>query len=109
MLHVGLDLSRTQGVGKVRYVRPDLRRYASRGPDRVPGPPVWLPACKVIALCLARSARRGGPSASDTSTSVTRPHRLPAASAQVRALGDDFADPLGCTPVRASAQVSYAI
>src|SRR3954447_20633609 len=49
---------------------------ARRGADRVPGPPEGLPACKVIALRLARSARPGGPSASDTSTSSTRLHRL---------------------------------
>src|SRR4051794_22865156 len=49
---------------------------ASRGPDRLPGPPLWLPACKMIVLRLARSARHGGLSASNTSTSGTRLHRL---------------------------------
>jgi len=58
----------------LRAARPAA--MASRGPDRVPGPPVWLPACKVIALRLARSARPGGSSASDSSTSGSRLHRL---------------------------------
>src|SRR5215213_5148117 len=73
---------------------------ASRGPDRVPGPPVWLPACKVIALRLARSARPRGPSASDTSTSGTRLHRLHGGIGAVQSPGYDFADPLPPAQVR---------
>src|SRR5215212_8171163 len=67
---------------------------ASRGPDRVPRPPLWLPACKVIALRLARSARPGRP------LPATQAHGAPdcivstLASAQVRASVNDFADPL---------------
>src|SRR3954469_3250882 len=71
----------------------------SRSPDRVPGPPLWLPACKVIALRLARSARPGGPSASDTSTSGTDCIVSTVASVQVRALVNDFAEALAVHPV----------
>jgi hypothetical protein len=71
---------------------------ASRGPDPVPEPSLWLLACTVIARLLARSARPGGPSASDTSTSGTDCIVSTAASAQAAALVNDFADPLGSPP-----------
>jgi hypothetical protein len=72
---------------------------ASGGPDRVPRTPLWLPACKVIALRLARSERAGRPSASDTSTSGTRLHRLHAGIGAGQSPVNDFADPLGPTQV----------
>src|SRR4051794_17538048 len=68
---------------------------ASRGPDRVAGPPLWLPACKVT---LSPSPGQRVPAVSLPATRARwSPDRIvsPAASAQVRALGDDFADPLG--------------
>src|SRR4051812_10931561 len=73
---------------------------ASRGPDRVPGPPLWLPACKVVALLFARSARPGGHSASDIGISGTDCIISTATSGQVRALANDFADPLGPDTLR---------
>ena len=71
---IGAVLGAGGRQSRLRAARPAA--MASRGPDRVPRPPVWLPACKVIALRLARSARPGRPSASDTSTWGTRLHRL---------------------------------
>src|SRR4051812_48553194 len=67
---------------------------ASRGPNRVSEPALWLPICEVIVTLLARSARP------DVPLRATQAHQSPdrivspASSAQVKALVDDFADPL---------------
>src|SRR4051794_39535228 len=58
----------TQGVGKVRNVGLDLRRWPSTGPGPGPAPAQWLTACKVTALLPARSAQPGGSATSDTPT-----------------------------------------
>src|SRR5512135_635084 len=68
---------------------------ASRGPNPVSAPSSWAPTCEVIAGLLARSARPGGPSVSDTGAALADCIIGPAASAQARALAHDFADPLG--------------
>src|SRR3954447_18039137 len=79
---LGMTAVLTQGVGKVHYVRPDLRRWRAEARIESLGRPCGSPACKVIALPLARSARPSGLSASDISTSVARRHRL---SSRIRA------------------------
>src|SRR4051812_11032752 len=67
---------------------------AVSGPGPDPEPAQWLPACKVTALLPARSARPGGPLPAIRRHSARNCHASTGASAQLKRLVSDFADPL---------------